>query len=248
MEDLTASQNVIRKFEALHRTTPRIFRGPGRVNLIGEHTDYNDGFVLPFAIDRECIVAVARRDDSLINVFALDPDESAVIDLAAAPIKKRGHWVDYVEGTARSLMDKCEIGGADIVFSSDVPIGAGLSSSAAIEIAIGFALISIYGVDIELKELAFAAQRAEHEFVGVCSGIMDQFASAFGKKGNAMLLDCRSLAIEYIPVETGTSVIAVCDTKVKHELASTEYNIRRQECEKGVEILRSKLEGVRALR
>lgn len=248
MEALSLSQNVARRFEELYKRTPRLFRSPGRVNLIGEHTDYNDGFVMPFAIDRESVVAAAPRTDSKIHAYAIDLDESIGTDLQSTARKERGNWFDYVEGTVRSLADKFSIGGADIAFSSSVPIGGGLSSSAALEVSIGFALLSIYNANIDLKELAFAAQRAEHEFVGIRSGIMDQFASAFGKKGNAMLLDCRSLDVEYIPVEfTGASIV-VCDTNVKHELASTEYNERRRECEMAVEILRSVLPEIKALR
>lgn len=244
IEHLTAS------FESRFGGAPRIFRAPGRVNLIGEHTDYNDGFVMPFAIDRSSFVAANARDDSKINAYALDLDESATIDLDAEPIKQRGDWVDYVEGTARCITERIgRVGGADIVFSSNVPIGAGLSSSAAIEMSIGIALIELYDLDRDRKELAFAAQQVEHEFVGVRSGIMDQFASAFGKKGNAMLLDCRSLEIDYIPVDMGPTAVAVIDTKVKHSLkAGSEYNTRRQECEEGVAILQKRRPGIKSLR
>ncbi|MGI8813535.1 MAG: galactokinase [Pyrinomonadaceae bacterium] len=248
MEDLKLVERVCRRFTELYGASPRLFRSPGRANLIGEHTDYNDGFVMPFAIDRETVVAAASGDDRKIRVAALDVNESATIDLDAEPQKLRHRWIDYVEGTARSLAEKHDIGGANIVFASSVPIGAGLSSSAALEVSIGFALLSIYKQQIDLKTLALAAQRAEHEFVGIRSGIMDQFASAFGREGQAMLLDCRSMEIEYIPIDVGDAVIAVCDTKVKHELAATEYNTRREECEKGVEILRTALPHIKALR
>ena len=155
------------------------------------------------------------------------------------PQKQRKSWIDYVEGTARMRRGKIRpnLGGANIVISSDVPIGSGLSSSAALETSIGFALLSLSGIEIDREKLAFAAQKAEHEYAGMRSGIMDQFASSFCKEGNAMLLDCRSLEIEQIPFETPEVATIVCDTKVQHSLASSEYNKRREECEEGVEDL-----------
>ena len=168
----------LESFKERFAGTPRIFRAPGRVNLIGEHTDYNDGFVMPFAIDRETLTAGVPRSDRIINVAALDVKEEASIDLDSPPVKHRGTWVDYVEGTARSLADRSHLGtGADIVFSSTVPIGSGLSSSAALETSVGFALLSLAGIEIDRRDLAFAAQSAEHDFVGTRSGIMDQFTS-----------------------------------------------------------------------
>jgi galactokinase len=228
---------------------PRIFRAPGRVNLIGEHTDYNDGFVMPFAIDRATIVAGTSRPDRTIEAVALDMNDSALIDLDAEPQKERKSWIDYVEGTARCIEDKFgRISGARILITSDVPIGSGLSSSAALETSVGFALLSLSGIEIDRKKLAFAAQQAEHEYAGIRSGIMDQFASSFGKKGSAMLLDCRSLETEQIPFETPDTITIVCDTKVEHSLASSEYNKRRQECEEGVEVLKRFYPQIKALR
>ena len=240
---------IIENFRSRFAGEPRLFRAPGRVNLIGEHTDYNDGFVLPFAIDRATVAAGVVRNDSLINVSALDVDEAATIDLGEPGVKRRGTWLDYVEGSARCARERIGFDrGANIVFSSTVPIGSGLSSSAALEVSIGYALLSLNGEKIDRKELAFASQQAEHEFVGIRSGIMDQFTSAFGKRGNALLLDCRSLEIKYIPLELGEAVVAVCDTKVKHKLASSEYNTRREECETGVGMLKQHLPGIKALR
>ena len=242
-------EQLVSEFNERYGETPRLFRAPGRVNLIGEHTDYNDGFVMPFAIDRHTIVAAAPRNDRKINVIARDLDESATIDLSAEPVKRRGNWQDYVEGTVRCVAeDFGDLRGADIIIASSVPIGGGLSSSAAIEVSTGLALLSLNGIDVDRKRLAFAAQKAEHEFVGTRSGIMDQFTSIFAKEGNAMLLDCRSLEIDYIPVPTNEVDIVVIDTKVKHSLASSEYNKRREECEKGVELLRQVLPDIRSLR
>ena len=237
------------EFEKRFGAGPRLFRAPGRVNLIGEHTDYNDGFVMPFAIDRATIVAGTKRGDRKIEAVALDMNESATIDLDAQPQKQRKSWIDYVEGTARCVEKKFgRIDGANIVISSNVPIGSGLSSSAALETSIGFAVLSLSDIEIDREKLAFAAQKAEHEYAGIRSGIMDQFASSFCKKGNAMLLDCRTLATEQIPFETSDTVTLVCDTKVEHSLASSEYNKRREECEKGVEQLRKHLPSIKALR
>ena len=240
-----AKAEFIKRFNA----EPRIFRAPGRVNLIGEHTDYNDGFVMPFAIDRATIVAGTKRDDRRIEVVAFDMDESASIDLDAEPQKQRDNWTDYVEGMARSVEEKFgQIAGANLLIASDVPIGSGLSSSAAIEVSVGLALLSLSDMGIDREKLAFAGQKAEHEYAGTKSGIMDQFASAFCKKGSAMLLDCRSLERNEIPFETDDSVAVVCDTKVEHSLASTEYNKRRQECEEGVRLLQKHLPKIKALR
>jgi galactokinase len=169
--------------------------------------------------------------------------------LRGEAVKRRGNWIDYVEGTLRCLTNRFPLNiGADLIFSTTVPIGAGLSSSAALEISTGFALLSLNDVEIQRKKLAFAAHEAEHEFVGIRSGIMDQFASVLCKKNHALLLDCRSLETKQIPLEIGDAVIAVCDTKVKHKLASSEYNTRRSECETGVEILSEKLPGIKSLR
>jgi galactokinase len=231
-------------------STPRFFQAPGRVNLIGEHTDYNEGFVMPFAINRRAVVAAASRDDSTLRVYARDLDEEVTIDLRDEPVMRRGMWVDYVEGIYRILAQRSSNAtrGADMILTSTVPIGAGLSSSAAIEMALGLAILGLNGEDIDRKMLALAGQRVEHEFVGTRSGVMDQFTSVFARRGNAMLLDCRSLEIEYVPIEFKDVAIAVVDSKIKHDLASSEYNTRREECETGVAILREHISGVTSLR
>ena len=242
-------EQLVREFTARYSATPRLFQAPGRVNLIGEHTDYNEGFVMPFAIDRQAVVAGAARDDLKLNVLARDLDESVTIDLDASPVMRRGSWVDYIEGTARTVGERFGgVRGADLILTSTVPIGGGLSSSAAIEVSVGFALLNLHGIEIDPKKLAFAAQRAEHEFVGTRSGIMDQFASVFSREGQAMLLDCRSLDIDYIGIDDDEMTYVVIDTKVKHNLASSEYNTRREECEEGVAILKRKFEHVKSLR
>lgn len=236
-------------FFGLYGREPRLFRAPGRVNLIGEHTDYNDGFVLPLAIDRATVVAGAPREDSTVRVHSLNFRESAEFDLESEGKRLRKVWLDYVEGVARELEQRgARLRGADLALLSDVPLGAGLSSSAALEISVGFALLSLSGLEVDRKSLALASQAAEHNYVGAKVGIMDQLVSVLGQRGHALLIDCRSLDTTQIPSDTSTTAFVVCDSHVKHELASSEYNRRREECEKGVESLRRFLPKIRALR
>jgi galactokinase len=227
----------------------RLFRAPGRVNLIGEHTDYNDGFVLPIALTYQTVVAAGRRADQQINAYSVNYNELETFDLNAAPRRLTHEWIDYVEGVARVLRARgFQVGGANLVIDSDVPVGAGLSSSAALEISVGLALTSIHEIEIDRLQLALAGQRAEHEFVGTKSGIMDQFVATFGRAGHALLIDCRALEGEAIPLILGETEIIVCNSSVKHSLAGSEYNTRRTECEQGVELLREFLPGIKALR
>ncbi len=228
---------------------PRVFRAPGRANLIGEHTDYNEGFVLPMAIDRGTLVAAAARLDRRVRVLSLNVKESAEFDLDRPGEKQRGHWLDYVEGIAQSLRRRgSKLRGADLVLESDVPSGAGLSSSAALEISVGLALLSVSNIEVDRTALALAGQEAEHIYVGTQSGIMDQLISSCGRQGHALLIDCRSLETTQIPLDTSEIVFVICDTHIKHSLASSEYNTRRAECEEGVKLLREVLPDVRALR
>jgi galactokinase len=234
----------------LYGTRPRLFRAPGRVNLIGEHTDYNDGFVLPMAIDRETCVAAAPRLDRRVRVFSVNLGEHAEFDLDRPGERERGIWLDYVEGVAQALERRgVRLGGADLAISSDVPVGAGLSSSAALEVSAGLALASVSRSEVGRVELALAGQEAEHTYVGAKVGIMDQFIAALGRAGHALLIDCRTLETQAIPVDTSETLVAICDSRVKHELSASEYNTRRAECEEGVELLRrAGLDGIRALR
>jgi galactokinase len=236
-------------FQTLYGREPRLFRAPGRVNLIGEHTDYNDGFVLPMAIDRETVVAAAVREDRRLCVRAIDFDEQAEFDLERPGTPRSGRWVDYVEGVAHTL-ERCGVRlvGADLAITSSVPAGAGLSSSAALEVSVGFALASIAGAEVSRIEIALAGQQAEHEWIGANVGIMDQFVAALGRRGHALLIDCRLLRSTPVPLNTSETAIVVCDTKVKHDLASSAYNKRRAECERGVELLRAVMPDIKALR
>ena len=238
-----------RAFEERYGRPARLFRAPGRVNLIGEHTDYNGGFVLPMAIDRETVVAAAPRADRTVRVCSLNRGEELAFDLDRPGAPRRGLWLDYVEGVARALESRgVYLGGADMLLFSDVPAGAGLSSSAALEVSAGLALASVSGQTVDPVELALAGQQAEHTYVGTLSGIMDQFVAALGREGHALLIDCRALAADAIPLDTTDVVVAIADTHVHHELSASEYNRRRAECEEGVRLLSEQLHGVRELR
>ncbi len=246
MIDLDA---LIREFKALYGGQPRLFRAPGRVNLIGEHTDYNDGFVLPMAIDCGTVVAGTRRKDRLVQVRSLRYNESAAFDLDRPGARERGIWLDYVEGVAQALLKRSlRLCGADLIIAGDVPIGGGLSSSASLEMSVGTAFLGLSGEGMDRVELALAGQEAEHNYVGTMCGIMDQFIACLGNEGHALLIDCRSLQGKLIPLNIGDIKIVVCDTRVKHALASSEYNSRRAECELGVAMLKKVLPGIRALR
>ncbi len=237
------------KFRQRFGSEPRFFRAPGRVNLIGEHTDYNDGFVLPMAINRGTVVAIAARPDRMLRVWSLNLDESVVLDLDTLGRGRSGNWRDYIEGIASALSSQgVSLAGADAAIESDVSIGGGLSSSAALEIALGTALISISEAPIGKNVLALAGQTAEHVHVGIKCGIMDQYTSVHALRGHAILLDCRSLEARPIPLKLGEHQIVICDSRVRHALASSEYNQRRGDCETGVKILSSVLPCIRALR
>ncbi len=239
---------VADKFRKLYGDPIRVFRAPGRVNLIGEHTDYNDGFVMPAALGFYTYVAVGPRRDHTLNVCSVDFDECRSFDLRNIPASPEGHWSDYVGGVAGVLhLSGNEIRGANLVVKGDVPIGAGLSSSAALEVATTLALLTNSGLTWSGVQVALACQRAEHEYVGTKCGVMDQFISLFGNSQHALLLDCRSLGFELLRIPDHVRIV-VCNTMVKHELASGEYNRRRADCEKGVRLLQQVLPEIRALR
>jgi galactokinase len=240
-------------FTELYAAEPRLFSAPGRVNLIGEHTDYNEGFVLPMAANLRTFVAAGHRSDGQVWVHSVDLDETASFSLNQQQESRSqtgsNGWVSYIQGMAHTLSASgLKFRGANLAIASDVPIGAGLSSSAALEISVGFALAKTAGLEISRLDLARAAQQAEHVFVGTNSGLMDQLTATFAEENHAMLIDCRSLQVTQIPIRLPKTATVVCDTRVKHALVSSAYNERRRECEHAVELLREKKPDVRALR
>ncbi len=222
------------KFKSLYGTTGDVYTSPGRINLIGEHTDYNGGFVLPGAIDKAMYCEIKPNGTDKVRAFALDLNESAEFGLEEAD-KPAQQWACYIFGVCREMAKRGKkVQGFDTVFSGDVPLGAGMSSSAALESCFGYALNEIYGLGFERFEIALIGQATEHNYVGVMCGIMDQFASCCGKEGNLMRLDCRSLEYAYVPFNPKGYRLVLINTCVTHNLAGGEYNKRRQSCERVV--------------
>ena len=225
-----------------------VYRAPGRVNLIGEHTDYNDGFVLPVAIDRYTTVTASARADRRLHLSSGGSANTINLDLDALGSGPTGRWSDYIRGVAAVLERQgVTLRGANIAITSTVPAGAGLSSSAALEIAAGYALVDLAGHAVDLRLLALSAQQAEHEFAGTRCGIMDQFIACYGREEHAMLLDTRTLEPAWLPLPASIAIV-VCNTMTKHALASDGYNERRADCEAGVRALAVRLPRIRALR
>jgi galactokinase len=240
---------VTERFRSVYGANPRgIFRAPGRVNLIGEHTDYNDGFVMPAAIDFYSYAAIGERADRQLSVHSEQFQETVEFDWEQLGEPPRKNWSDYVRGVAAVLRDEgYPLRGANLVIDGQVPIGSGLSSSAAIEVTTALALTSLGGVTIRMLEVARLCQRAENTYTGARCGIMDQFVSCFGKRDQALMLDCRSLEATYLQLPPNVRLV-ICNTMVRHELANGEYNERRASCERVVETLRRFIPSIRALR
>jgi galactokinase len=221
---------------------------PGRVNLIGEHTDYNDGFVLPAAVDRGVALAACRLTGDRFTLHAVDLGQSCTFSRLALQRDPQYPWADYFKGVVWALGKRgLDVPACEAIVTGDIPQGAGLSSSAAYEVATALLLQRLGGFDLPALDVAKLAREAENGFVGVACGIMDQMASLFGKQGRALLLDCRSLAYETAEIPPGLKIVAV-GSGVRHSLASSEYNKRRAECDEGVRILSASLPGIRALR
>jgi len=226
----------------------RVYRAPGRVNLIGEHTDYNEGFVMPGAIAFEHRVAAAANNSGKLTIRSLQEESCFAFPIEDADPRPQANWTDYVRGVQIQLSRSgCRIPGADLLIDGHVPMGAGLSSSAALEVASALALLHTCGRSFAAADLAKLCQRAENEFVGARCGIMDQFSSVSGRAGRAILLDCRSLQATYVPLPASVALV-ICNTMVRHSIAAGEYNQRREQCERCVEYFRSKREGITALR
>ncbi|HNO93822.1 MAG TPA: galactokinase [Anaerolineales bacterium] len=218
-----------------------IVRAPGRVNLIGEHTDYNDGFVLPMAIDREVMIALRPREDETVRLFSLDLETESAFELSS--LTREGDWIEYPKGIAYELLKAgFNLKGFDAIMTGDVPRGAGLSSSAAVELAVARAFSAVSGFEWNAPAMAKLAQKAENEWVGVNCGIMDQMASAACKENYALFLDCRSLEIQHAPLPKGVSVV-ILDTSTRRGLVDSAYNERRSQCEEAARWF-----GVKALR
>ena len=235
-------------FREKFRTKVHICFAPGRVNLIGEHTDYNDGFVMPAAIGFYTWVAAGRRQDRELRAYSGLYDEKVTLSLDELSGPPRRHWSDFFRGVAATLQEAGHnLAGANLVIHGEVPVGAGLSSSASFEVALALALTCLSGLALSRLELVKLCQRAEHEYVGTRCEIMDQFVASFGAAGHALMLDCRSLEYQLLPVPEDLRLV-VCNSMVRHELASGEYNLRRHDCETGIKLLHAHLPEMRALR
>lgn len=245
---MTRQQIIEEQFLKRFGVSPSVYRAPGRVNLIGEHTDYNDGFVMPAAIGFQCWVGISPRKDRKLVIRSQEFPDEAELDLSAKAPPPSRTWSDYPLGVALE-MEKAgfRLAGANLLFHGEVPIGAGLSSSASIEVATALALAEQSGGAIDRVQLARICQLAENHFVGTRSGIMDQFISLHGRRNHALMLDCRSFHFEHVPVPESVRLV-ICNTGVKHEHAGGEYNRRREECEEAVRSLRKALPEIRALR
>ncbi len=226
-----------------------IVKGPGRVDLMGSHTDYNDGFVLPVAVNVDVLAGGRLRDDRKIAVYSANFEQLVEFDLDCIEFDNVNTWSNYVRGVIHFLQESgVTLRGVDMVIHGNVPIGSGLSSSAAIEMATGFLMQTLNGFEMSGPELALIGQKAENKFVGVNTGIMDQFISRLGKKDSALFLDCRTLEYEYVPLDTSQVKIVVCDTMKRRGLVDSEYDLRRSQCEEGARLFAEWYPEVQALR
>lgn len=234
--------------EVFGKNPDLIVKSPGRINIIGEHTDYNEGFVLPAAIDKAIYVAVGKREDDLINLYAEDFKAHYAIALKdIAPTEQS--WPNYILGVVQQIKDRgLSLSGFDLYIDGDIPVGAGLSSSAAVECATGNALNELYVLNLDRVAIAKMGQLAEHTYAGVMCGIMDQFASVLSKADHVIRLDCRDLSYTYVPLDLGNHELVLLNTNVKHALASSAYNDRRHACEHAVSLVEEKYPEVKSLR
>jgi galactokinase len=242
-------QNVADRFQALYELKPLLVRSPGRINLIGEHTDYNGGFVMPAAINYDTVFAVGDAADGKSEIYSQKYAEPFIVNLDNIQPVKAPAWANYLLGVIKQFqLHGVKVRPFKCVFGGEVPLGAGLSSSASIECGFAFALNELNQSNLPKLKMIAMAQWSEHNFVGVKCGIMDQFASMMGKEGHVIVLDCRSFEYQYSPLDLPDHDVVLCDTKVKHSLVDSEYNSRRSECETGVSILRKYYPAVTTLR
>jgi galactokinase len=241
-------ERIRNKFQELFATEGSVYASPGRINLIGEHTDYNGGFVFPGAIDKGMIAEIKPNGLDKVRAFSVDLNDYAEFGLKEEDAPKAS-WARYIFGVCREIIKRGgEVKGFDTVFAGDVPLGAGMSSSAALESTYAFALNDLYNLNIDKFELAKIGQSTEHNYCGVKCGIMDQFASVFGAEGSLIRLDCRSLEYKYFPFNPIGYKLVLLDSVVKHELASSAYNKRRQSCENAAAAIRKNHPEVEFLR
>jgi len=244
---MTLVQSASSIFKNKFEKEPLLVIAPGRINLIGEHTDYNEGFVMPAAVDKHFVFAVAPNQTDQFNLYAFNFNSSVSFKLSE--LKSGGQWYNYLMGVIDGIQKRGHhISGVDCVFGGDIPAGAGMSSSAALCCGFGFALNQLFNFNLSRLELAKIGQYAEHNFAGLMCGIMDQYASLFGKRDSAFLLDCRSLEHEYIPFNFPEYSLLLIDTKVNHSLSSSAYNDRRAACEEGVAMLQKSNPSILSLR
>lgn len=230
---------IISKFKELYKTEPSVYSSPGRVNLIGEHTDYNEGFVLPGAVDKKMYVALALNNTDSVNLHAKEYGTDYSFSLVNIQPDGKKEWYAYLTGVIYHLQKRgCKVKGVNVLIDGDVPVGAGMSSSAALCSAFGFALNELFGFGLSRMDLAYIGQKTEHVFLGAMVGIMDEFASLHGKAGHVIKLDCRSMEYEYIPFNFPDHRIVMVNSMVKHMLGDSEYNVRREQCEEGVSIIK----------
>ncbi len=239
---------VKQQFEKLYGNGATLYTSPGRVNLIGEHTDYNMGFVLPGAVDKGIYAAIRPVEGSVSRLYSVDYEAEISLDLGGATPPDE-QWAKYVYGVAQEMAKRGQkVGAVEAVFGGNVPLGAGMSSSAALESTFAFAFNDLFGLGFTLAELAVIGQMTEHNYVGVRCGIMDQFISLHGRAGEVLKLDCRTLEFEYKPFNPDGYRLVLVDSMVKHNLSGGEYNERREQCERGVEIIAAHHPEVKSLR
>lgn len=246
---MTTRASILHAFkDVFQREATVTVKSPGRINIIGEHTDYNNGFVLPAAIDKYIYVAISERNDNELHLYSGDYKEKYTNPLTAT-VEDAPEWAKYIIGVSQLINKRTnKVKGFDLYVEGDVPLGAGLSSSAALSCATGFAINTLFSAALSRIDIAQIGQQTEHEYIGLKCGIMDQFASVLGKNNHAIKLDCKDLSYEYIPIDWSEYEILLLNTNVKHNLAATAYNDRRQACEQGVQWVQEEYPAVQSLR